>query len=155
MNKSWLPISSPITLSLCFLNFDWPGFACLLNLFVVEVFVNRLPSGSWRCFTSFRWKCLGKSNIVGTEFGFVDPETSFKVFRAYSSSLSCSLIPGAYCVFFIIWWKTMKTNTYNFGLFVWVLFLCLVVGTVEGTAVMVRRFHAKSKKSLHKHRTSL
>ena len=47
----------------------------------------------------------------------------------------------------------MKTNTYNFGLFVWVLFLCLAVGTVVGTAVMVRRFHAKSKESLHKHRT--
>ena len=31
INKSLLPISSPITLSLCFLSFDWPGLACLLN----------------------------------------------------------------------------------------------------------------------------
>ena len=49
----------------------------------------------------------------------------------------------------------MKSNTCNFGVFDWVLFLCLAVGTVEGTAVMFRYFLANSKKSLHKHCTFL
>ena len=166
------PISSLITLSLCFLIFDWPGLRAFWILFVVEVFFNRLASGSSRCFTSFWWRCLGKSNIVGGRFAFVGSGLPSKclehirvclvTFRLSSwhaaihlRLLSCSLIPGAYCFSFVIWWKTMKSNTCNFRVFDWVLFLCFAVGTVVGTAVMFRHFLAKSTESLDKHRTPI
>ena len=82
-------------------------------------FISDVVNGSWRCFISFRWRCLGKSNIVGTGFAFVGPNppskclehirVCFVTFRLSSRHaaihlrrLSCSRIPRAYCFFLVI-----------------------------------------------------
>ena len=129
-------------------------------LLVVEAFgFNRLPSGSWRGFTSFRWRCLGKSNIVGTGFAFVGPNPPSKclehigvcpvTFRLssrhagiYLRRLSCSLIPGAYCIFSLFCGKQWKVTFATSG-YLTFFFLFLAVRTVVGTTVMFRHFHAK------------
>ena len=128
----------------------------------MEAFFNRLPFGSWRGFTSFRWRFSGKSNIVGTGFAFVGPNPPSKclvhirvclvTFRLYSRHaaihlrlLSCSLIPGTYCIFSLFCGKqckTFATSGYLTGSF----FLFIAVRTVVGTTVMFPHFHAKSLK---------
>ena len=151
-------------------------FACLLNSVCCGSILqsSRLRILALFPFFFFRWRCLGKSNIVGTGFAFDGPRppskclehirvclVAFRLFSRHAAIhlrlLSCSLIPGAYFFFFffVIWWKTVKSNTCNFGVFYWVLFLCLTIGTVVGTTVMSRHFHAKSKKSPQKHCTSI
>ena len=139
-NKSWFTVSSPVQLSLfskwtycCstksghFLTFELPRLLAFWILLVVEAFFNRLPSGSWRGFTAFRWRFSGKSNIVGTGFAFVGPNPPSKclehigvclvTFRLSSRHaaihlrrLSCSLIPGTYCIFSLFCGKQWKVT---------------------------------------------
>ena len=104
----------------------------------MEAFFNRLPSGFWRGFSSFRWRFSGKSNIVGTGFAFVGPNPPSKclehirvclvTFRLSSRHaaihlrrLSCSLIPGTYCILSFFcgkqWKVTFATSGYLTGSF--------------------------------------
>ena len=116
-----------------FSNLRVATYACLLNFACCGSILQSSPPGSWRGFTSFRWRCSGKSNIVGTGFAFVGPNPPSKclehirvylvTFRLSSRHaaihlrrLSCSLIPETYCIFSLFcgkqWKVTFATSGY-------------------------------------------
>ena len=145
-------------------NLRLASFACLLNSVccgsILQSFRLQILAAFFHFF-SLEMECIGKSNIVGTGFTFVGPRPPSKCLdiRVCLVTFRLSSRHAATSTSFLLTHsrrrKTMKSNTCNFGVFDWVLFLCLAVGTVDGTAVMFRYFLANSKKSLHKHCTFL
>ena len=144
-----------------FSNLRVAPFACLLNFACCGSILQSSPLRILAWFHFFSLEIFRKIVYRRKGFAFVGPNPPSKclahirvclvTFRLSSRHaaihlrrLSCSLIPGTYCIFSLFcgkqWKVTFATSGYLTGSF----FPFLAVRTVVSTTVMFRHFHAKS-----------